>query len=31
MLINSLLYKEMIRQKNWGDKIEFPLTGYGAR
>lgn len=26
-----LLYKEMIWQKNCGDKIEFPLTGCGSR
>lgn len=26
-----LLYKEMIWQKNRGDKIEFPLTGCGSR
>lgn len=31
MLINSLLYKETIWQKNCGDKIEFPLTGCGSR
>lgn len=31
MLINSLRYKEMIWQKNCGDKIEFPLTGCSSR
>lgn len=31
MLINSLLYKGTIWQKNCTDKIEFPLTGCGSR
>lgn len=31
MLINGLLYKGMIWQKNYTDKIEFPLTGCGSR